>query len=41
VSDLCRFAEITGPALTVITDDDEVAADVEACGNPELVVEER
>lgn len=41
VSDLCRFAETTGPALTVITEDDEVAADIEVCGNPELVVDKR
>lgn len=39
VADLCRFAELTGPALRVITADEDLVGAIEQCGNPDLIVE--
>lgn len=38
VDDLCRFAELTGPDLQVITEDPALVDDVEECGNPGITV---
>lgn len=38
VDDLCRFAELTGPALNVVTEDPGIADDVAQCGNPDITV---
>lgn len=38
VDDLCRFAEIVGPDLKVVTADGGLVAEVEKCANPDLIV---